>query len=121
MILAAKCSICGSLIEGISRRHAVGAWRGKSPLKCLRCSPERVYTDGTHLATPGPEHILHAMADTIGLKRQWHQNNGSYPHYDLTSNKKRVMAIREGAVRVSSRELVSLMQRADKSLRRRPA
>ena len=120
MILAAKCSMCGSLIEGISRQHAVAAWRGRNPLTCLRCSPVPVYTDGTHLATPGSEHLLHALAESLGLKRQWYQNNGSYPHYDLTSNKKRVLAIRQGAIRIHERELVAIMQKAGKSLRKRP-
>ena len=121
MILAVKCITCGTLIEGVGRQEAVAAWRCKRPLTCLRCSPGRVYTDGIHLAAPGPEHLLHTLAGSIGLKRGWYQNNGSYPHYDLTSNKKRVMAIRQGAVRVEPRELVTIMQKAGKSLRKRPA
>lgn len=119
MILAAKCALCGVLIEGLTRPHAVAAWRGKRPIACRSCSPEPVYSDGIHLATPGPEHLLHGLAGEIGLERAWYQNNGSYPHYDLTSNRKRVLAIRQGAVRVSPKELVSIMQRAGKALRRR--
>lgn len=121
MVLAVKCYLCGVLIEGLTRPHAVAAWRGKRPLACLRCSPEPVYTDGIHLATAGPEHLVHVLAGEIGLQRAWYQINGSYPHYDLTSNRKRALAIRHGAVRVSPKELVSIMQRAGKALRKTSA
>ena len=119
MVLAAPCALCGDLIEGLTRPHAVAAWRGHRPLACPSCAPESVYTDGVHLVTPGPEHLVHVLAGEIGLKRAWYQTNGSYPHYDLTSGRKRVLAIRYGAIRVAHKELVSIMQRAGKALRRR--
>ena len=40
---------------------------------------------------------LHAMADRLGLKRAWFQNHPRYPHYDLTSTKRR-LAVGLGAV-----------------------
>ena len=40
---------------------------------------------------------LHEMADKIGLKRSWFQPHRSYPHYDLTKNK-RAQAVKAGAV-----------------------
>ena len=121
MELAVKCFICQTLIHNVSKRDAIRAWRGLKPLQCLSCSPERVYSDGIHLATPGAEYLLHELGQAIGLSRSWYQNNGPYPHYDLTSNKKRILAIRQGVVRVHQRELVAIMQKAGKSLRLRPA
>jgi hypothetical protein len=49
---------------------------------------------------------LHAMADTIGLKRAWFQGD----HYDLTPGR-RVAALRAGALEVDSRFLVQLRRR----------
>jgi hypothetical protein len=45
---------------------------------------------------------LHAMADRIGLKRQWFQNHGT-PHYDLCQAKRR-LAIRAGAIEIDRRQ-----------------
>ena len=51
---------------------------------------------------------LHAMADKIGLRREWFQGD----HYDLTPNRREV-AIREGAIAVSAKELVVRRLRKD--------
>jgi hypothetical protein len=48
---------------------------------------------------------LHAMAQLIGLKREWFQDHPRHPHYDLPPHK-RELAIVSGAIAVSSRELV---------------
>ena len=40
---------------------------------------------------------LHAMADKIGLQRDWFQPDDIHPHYDLTSSK-RGLALQSGAV-----------------------
>ena len=40
---------------------------------------------------------LHNMAERIGLKREWFQPHRSYPHYDLTKNK-RAQAVGQGAI-----------------------
>ena len=53
---------------------------------------------------------LHQMAVRIGLKRAWFQNHPRHPHYDL-SPLGRSLAIRAGAVPVSSRELVKRCSR----------
>lgn len=45
---------------------------------------------------------LHAMADAIGLKREWFQD-GSTPHYDVTLSKKQ-LAIKSGAIKETWRE-----------------
>lgn len=46
---------------------------------------------------------LHAMADRIGVDRRWHQGD----HYDVCLSK-RALAIRHGALEVTSRDLVAL-------------
>lgn len=53
---------------------------------------------------------LHQMADTVGLKRKWFQNHGSFPHYDLCQAKKK-LAVQAGAVEVSQREIVRIGRR----------
>jgi hypothetical protein len=54
---------------------------------------------------------LHAMADKIGLHRHWFQNKpGSTPHYDV-SQTMRERAIKAGAVVISNRQVVDLIQK----------
>jgi hypothetical protein len=47
---------------------------------------------------------LHALANKIGLKRHWFQDNPIHPHYDLVMSKRR-LAIQNGAVECSGREM----------------
>lgn len=51
---------------------------------------------------------LHAMAQTIGLKREWFQVQ-SIPHYDVCQSKRK-LAINRGAVQISRRELVQIVR-----------
>ena len=51
------------------------------------------------------EKELHAMADKIGLKREWFQNK-VWPHYDVGAGK-RDLAVRHGAIEVTTRDLVT--------------
>jgi hypothetical protein len=53
---------------------------------------------------------LHAMADKIGMKREWFQNNPDHPHYDL-SQTKRSLALQCGAVEIDNRQLVELIRK----------
>ena len=55
-----------------------------------------------HLTTDGPLEELHALAESIGLRREWFQN-GRVPHYDLTPAT-REAALKAGAVHVGARE-----------------
>lgn len=48
---------------------------------------------------------LHAMAQRIGLKREWFQNKPRFPHYDLTP-RRRGLAIQHGAQAVEAQDLV---------------
>lgn len=54
---------------------------------------------------------LHAMADRLGLKRQWFQvSRSGMPHYDICQTK-REQAIRFGAVEIDRRKMVELMKK----------
>ena len=48
---------------------------------------------------------LHAMAATLGLKREWFQDHPRHPHYDICQSK-RAQAIKLGAVPMTSLDLV---------------
>ena len=52
---------------------------------------------------------LHAMADRIGMRREWFQPY-SHPHYDLSLTK-RAEAVKAGAVELGRREFVAVMRR----------
>lgn len=52
---------------------------------------------------------LHDMAFAIGLKPNWFQDKPRFPHYDVSMTK-RAVAVQNGAVEVTSRELVELMR-----------
>jgi hypothetical protein len=54
---------------------------------------------------------LHAMAQAMGLKREWFQEHGRLPHYDLTPAR-RMAALKLGAVEQSSRQMVAFMNGA---------
>ncbi|HMN12797.1 MAG TPA: DUF4031 domain-containing protein [Bellilinea sp.] len=57
------------------------------------------------MATDGSLLELHEMADRIGMKRSWFQDKPGRPHYDLSPGK-RALAVRNGAVEVTSTDLV---------------
>lgn len=53
---------------------------------------------------------LYAMADTIGVPRKYIQNFGKYNvHFDICISKKK-LAIGAGALQITSRELVTILQ-----------
>ena len=58
---------------------------------------------------------LHAMADQLGLKREWFQTSQSgVPHYDLCEAN-RLKAVRLGAKLVTRRELALFIRRQRKA------
>lgn len=65
------------------------------------------YKQWSHMVSDSSEEELHAMATKIGLRRDWFQGRpkSSAAHYDVTPTK-RALAIKHGAVAVTSRELV---------------
>ncbi len=48
---------------------------------------------------------LNAMADRIGVARKWFQDKPGHPHYDICKAN-RALAIKLGAVEITSQELV---------------
>ena len=50
---------------------------------------------------------LHKMADRIGIQRKWFQGD----HYDICMAK-RALAVKSGAIEVTSRELVKIIRPA---------
>jgi len=44
-----------------------------------------IYTDGIHLAVDGLQEELHRFAQSVGLKREWFQDQPDHPHYDITT------------------------------------
>lgn len=52
---------------------------------------------------------LHAMADQIGMRREWFQLF-SFPHYDLAKGR-RAVAVKYGAIEVSRREGYEIRKR----------
>jgi len=55
---------------------------------------------------------LHSVAGTIGLKQEWLQSSSPRhpPHYDL-SKSKRKLAIESGAMEITGRELIDILQK----------
>lgn len=60
-----------------------------------------ILTDGVHLVSDTSEEELHDFADSIGLKRRWYQKG----HYDVFP-KRKALALKYGAVLVTTRECV---------------
>lgn len=56
--------------------------------------------------------VLHVFAASIGMKRSWFQDRPVLYHYDLMAESKRRLARRAGAIAVTSRSLVRMMQGA---------
>lgn len=52
---------------------------------------------------------LHAMAEKIGMKREWFQPK-STPHYDVCQERRK-LAIAAGAVEVDRRQTVEIIRR----------
>ena len=52
---------------------------------------------------------LHEMADSIEVRRKWFQNDASWPHYDICKAK-RAIAVKIGAIEVTSRELIGIIK-----------
>lgn len=69
--------------------------------------PLRTYRSGRfcHMMTDGSLDELHVMAKKIGAKREWFQEHKLHPHYDLMA-RKRQLALANGAIGVSSTEMV---------------
>ncbi|MFC4236137.1 DUF4031 domain-containing protein [Thalassospira xianhensis] len=54
---------------------------------------------------------LHEFAARLGFKRSWFHARAKYPHYDIT-DAQRERAISQGAIPVSSRDLIAIARKA---------
>ncbi len=63
------------------------------------------YHMATDNLTTGGLEELHAMADALGLRRQWLHHHPGLPHYDIPRTEK-VTALELGAQEVTTRELI---------------
>ena len=66
------------------------------------------HNESCHLVADSIEE-LHEFAGQLGLKRSWFQNHPRLLHYDLTQNKRR-LAVKKGAIEITTFELVSIMK-----------
>jgi Protein of unknown function (DUF4031) len=90
-----------SIVTNDYQAHSVSAsilvdlpeWEWRSQLWC-------------HLVSTESLNALHQFASALGLKREWFQNEPSFPHYDITIFKRR-QALRLGASSVSTQVLVA--------------
>ncbi|MGC4059396.1 MAG: DUF4031 domain-containing protein [Aquabacterium sp.] len=61
---------------------------------------------------------LHAMADTIGVARRWHQKPGTpHSHYDICKSK-RVLAIKAGAQEIDRAQLGEILKRKREAIKK---
>ena len=72
-----------------------------------------IYMDAVgHLVSDTNFDELHSFAAGIGLKREWFQDK-RLPHYDLTTNRKRVQALYAGAKLCSTRDIIRKMKKQE--------
>ena len=72
------------------------------------------YGKSCHMTCDGPFEELHALAEKIGLKREFFQHDHPRPtlwHYDLTSGK-RALAVQHGAIEITSRQYSAMIHEA---------
>jgi len=53
---------------------------------------------------------LHAMAEKLGLKREWYQGKASTPHYDVAKGK-RALAVSLGAIEIDRQRMYSIIKK----------
>tara|TARA_B100002019_G_C21179931_1_gene553147 strand:+ start:746 stop:1075 length:330 start_codon:yes stop_codon:yes gene_type:complete len=56
------------------------------------------------------EEELHSFAQSLGLKREWYQDQSKHKHYDISQSIKK-KAIENGAIEVSQKTLAKLSKR----------
>lgn len=78
------------------------------PIRVCLTSRRWPYTKGAHLVADSVMQ-LHDFAARLGLRLSWFQDRPGLPHYDLTEGM-RWKAIRQGAIEITQKELVKMMQ-----------
>jgi len=69
-----------------------------------------VYMDNIGHLVADSEQELHLFAQKLGLKREYYQNK-RWPHYDLTSNNMKQKAKVNGAILISSKEIIKVLKK----------
>lgn len=69
--------------------------------------PNRKYVMCHLMAESIPE--LMQFARKIGLKEEWFQGDGIYPHFDVSLSKRK-LAVENGAIEVTAREMIKIMK-----------
>ncbi len=76
-----------------------------------------IYTDGVHLVADELEE-LHSFAQSVGLKRQWFQEQPGHSHYDITTQRMlRKILDTNMVTKVSTKQLVKQILRTQKGER----
>ena len=90
-------------VDRCQAAHVAGAPRAKSWCHMIADTPDE----------------LHAMASSIGLRREWFQAAppASFPHYDLTATRRKE-AVKLGAVECDRSTFVAYMRRIREESRR---
>ena len=70
-----------------------------------------IYVDDMGHMIADTEDELHEFARRLKLKRSWYQDKGKYPHYDLTTKRKRNKAVILGAKQVTSRQIIKISKK----------
>lgn len=80
-------------------------------LKGKSSQVQRVFAAGAcHMFTDSLDvEELHAMAERIGMRRAWFQNDGDLPHYDLNP-KRRAAAVAAGALECDKYKTVECLR-----------
>jgi hypothetical protein len=68
-----------------------------------------------HMVADTPEE-LHEMARAIGMRRDWFQDKGSMPHYDVSLSRRK-LAVERGAIEISDEKLIELVRAHREKLR----
>ena len=55
---------------------------------------------------------LHGMTQELGLRR-WFQDQGRYPHYDISKSKKK-LALTLGAIEVTEQQIIQVLKEQEK-------
>lgn len=69
-----------------------------------------------HMMVAGDIEQLHKFAARIGLFRRYYQEKSSWPHYDLTPNR-RANAIALGAIQIDSKRLAAIRREVRNRIR----
>jgi hypothetical protein len=81
----------------------------------MSCIPNKnwKWTKSCHLYADSIEE-LHQFALKIGMRLSWFQDDIRLPHYDLNENRRKI-AVKNGAVEVSTKHTYEFMQRLKNS------